>query len=91
VSFEPGQWAVWTGVVLMGIGLTFVFYVAHTRFWAVPVRSASGVFTLWVGGTVNRNRDAFQERFLSVTEQIELELKSEIEASVPPVVSAAIR
>ena len=58
VSFEPGQWAVWTGVVLMGIGLTFVFYVAHTRFWAVPVRNASGVLTLWVGGTVNRNRDA---------------------------------
>jgi cytochrome c biogenesis protein len=89
VSFEPGQWAVWTGVVLMGIGLTFVFYVAHTRFWAVPVRNASGVLTLWVGGTVNRNRDAFQERFRDVSEQIEIELKSEVEASVPPVVSAA--
>lgn len=89
VSFEPGQWAVWTGVVLMGIGLTFVFYVAHTRFWAVPVRNASGVLTLWVGGTVNRNRDAFQERFRDVREQIEIELKSEGEASVPPVVSAA--
>jgi cytochrome c biogenesis protein ResB len=37
VSFEPGQWAVWTGVVLMGIGLAFVFYVAHSRMWAVPV------------------------------------------------------
>jgi len=66
-----------------------VFYVAHTRFWAVPVRNASGVLTLWVGGTVNRNRDAFQERFRDVSEQIEIELKSEVEASVPPVVSAA--
>jgi ResB-like family protein len=75
--------------VLMGIGLTFVFYVAHTRFWAVPVRNASGVLTLWVGGTVNRNRDAFQEKFRDVTEQIEVELKSEIEAPASPVVSAA--
>jgi cytochrome c biogenesis protein len=42
VSHEPGQWAVWAGVVMMGIGLAFVFYMAHTRFWAVPVREANG-------------------------------------------------
>ncbi len=29
VSHEPGQWAVWAGVVLMAVGLTFVFYVVH--------------------------------------------------------------
>jgi cytochrome c biogenesis protein len=76
VSHEPGQWAVWTGVVLMGIGLTFVFYVAHTRFWAVPVRDAKGKLELWVGGTANRNREAFEERFRELTEKIETELKS---------------
>jgi cytochrome c biogenesis protein len=38
VSHEPGQWGVWSGVVLMGIGLAFVFYVVHMRFWVVPVR-----------------------------------------------------
>ena len=38
VSHEPGQWGVWSGVVLMGVGLAFVFYVVHMRFWAVPVR-----------------------------------------------------
>jgi cytochrome c biogenesis protein len=90
VSFEPGQWAVWTGVVLMGIGFAFVFYVAHTRFWAVPVRGASGALTLWVGGTVNRNRDAFQERFREVTEHIERELKSEIETPVSSPQAASV-
>ena len=40
VSHEPGQWGVWSGVVLIGVGLAFVFYVVHTRFWAVPVRDA---------------------------------------------------
>ena len=37
VSHEPGQWGVWAGVVLIGVGLAFVFYVVHTRFWVVPV------------------------------------------------------
>jgi cytochrome c biogenesis protein ResB len=60
VSHEPGQWAVWAGVVLMAIGLTFVFYVIHIRFWVVPVRDASGRSVLWIGGTANRNRDAFE-------------------------------
>lgn len=76
VSHEPGQWAVWTGVILMGIGLTLVFYVAHTRFWAVPVRETNGKLTLWVGGTANRNRDAFEDRFRELTEKIESGLKS---------------
>jgi cytochrome c biogenesis protein len=89
VSHEPGQWAVWTGVVLMGIGLTFVFYIAHTRFWAVPVRDAKGRLELWVGGTANRNREAFEERFRELTEKIESELKSEREASAAHVASIA--
>ncbi len=80
VSHEPGQWAVWAGVICMGLGLTFVFYVAHTRFWAVPVRQADGRLTLWIGGAANRNRDAFEERFLELATKIESELKSLREA-----------
>jgi len=79
VSHEPGQWAVWTGVVLMGIGLTIVFYLAHTRFWAVPVPDANGKLTLWIGGTANRNREAFEERFRILAEKIEADLKSQKE------------
>jgi cytochrome c biogenesis protein len=84
VSHEPGQWAVWTGVVLMGIGLTIVFYLAHTRFWAVPVQEAKGTLTLWIGGTANRNRDAFEARFAVLAEKIESELKSLKEAPASP-------
>src|SRR5262249_29003604 len=63
VSHEPGQWPVWAGVVLMGLGLGMVFYVVHVRFWVVPVRDARGQLALWVGGTANRNREAFEQRF----------------------------
>lgn len=74
VSHEPGQWAVWAGVVLMAIGLTFVFYVVHMRMWVVPVQNANGTLTLWIGGSANRNRDAFEEKFKIVVEEIKNEL-----------------
>ncbi len=77
VSHEPGQWGIWSGVVLMGIGLTFVFYVVHVRFWALPVRDAkTGALSLWIGGSANRNRDAFEQRFNDLAASVEEELKT---------------
>lgn len=81
VSHEPGQWAVWAGVVLIAVGLTFVFYVVHMRFWVVPIVDARGQVALWVGGTANRNRDAFELKFKHVVEQIQKELKPELVSS----------
>ena len=75
VSHEPGQWSVWGGVILMAIGLTFVFYVVHIRFWIVPVVNASGMLTLWIGGSANRNRDAFEMKFRKIVEEIQKELQ----------------
>jgi cytochrome c biogenesis protein len=82
VSHEPGQWAVWAGVVLLGIGLAFVFYVVHMRFWAVPVRdSKTGKYSLWIGGSANRNRDAFVQRFNDLVASVEEELRTIATAS----------
>jgi cytochrome c biogenesis protein len=75
VSHEPGQWAVWAGVILMGAGLVVVFYLVHVRIWVVPVRDAQGQLQLWIGGTANKNKDAFEQRFRDVVEGIESELK----------------
>ncbi len=75
VSHEPGQWGVWAGVIVMGFGLALVFYFVHMRVWAVPVRDASGRLMLWIGGTANKNKDAFEQRFRELVEQIESELK----------------
>jgi cytochrome c biogenesis protein len=76
ISHEPGQFGVWAGVVLLGVGLTFVFYVIHIRFWAVPVCDPkTGAYSLWIGGTANRNRDAFEERFNELVAKLEAELK----------------
>ncbi len=75
VSHEPGQWSVWAGVLVMGLGLAMVFYLVHARLWAVPVRDARGQLNLWIGGTANKNKDVFEQRFRILVEQIESELK----------------
>lgn len=83
VSHEPGQWAVWAGVVLMGVGLAFVFYVVHLRVWAVPLREErTGKFSLWIGGSANRNRDAFEQRFNDLVATIESEIKENLGAGL---------
>jgi cytochrome c biogenesis protein len=83
VSHEPGQWGVWSGVVLLVVGLTFVFYVVHARFWVVPVRDErSGQLSLWIGGNANRNRDAFEQRFNELVAAVEKEVKP-ITSSAP--------
>jgi cytochrome c biogenesis protein len=77
VSHEPGQWGVWSGVVLMVVGLAFVFYLVHMRFWVAPVRDPkTGKHSLWIGGSANRNRDAFEQRFNDLVTLVEEELKT---------------
>jgi len=47
------------------------------RFWAVPVRDAkTGKLVLWIGGSANRNRDAFEQRFNDLIAEIEKEVKA---------------
>lgn len=76
VSYEPGQWGVWCGVILMGIGLVFAFYLVHMRIWVVPIRDPkTGNPSLWIGGSANRNRDRFEVRFNDLVASIETELK----------------
>ncbi len=71
VSHEPGQWGVWAGVLLMGLGLVVVFYLVHQRVWAVPVRQADGALVLWIGGAANKNKDAFEQRFRKMINDLE--------------------
>ena len=80
VSHEPGQWAVWAGVLVMGFGLFLVFYIVHTRLWVVPVHDARGGLTLWVGGTANRNKEAFEQRFQKLVQDIKSEIKVQSES-----------
>lgn len=79
VSHEPGQWAVWAGVILMGLGLVLAFYFVHVRYWAVTLDDGRGRLVLWVGASASKNREWLQERFAKLVEDIENELKTDPE------------
>lgn len=76
VAHEPGQWLVWAGCILMVLGLFVAFYMVHMRIWVTAVSNASGELVLWVGGTANKNKDRFEQKFEEVVKEIRSELKT---------------
>ena len=74
VSHEPGQWLVWAGCILMGVGLFVAFYVVHMRLWVVATTDAKGKQVLWIGGQANKNKDRFEQKFTEVVGGIREEL-----------------
>ena len=81
VSHEPGQWLVWAGCILMGVGLFVAFYMVHMRLWVVAVPDARGKLVLWIGGQANKNKDRFEQKFNEVVDSIRTELD---QASITP-------
>lgn len=82
VSYEPGQWAVWTGCLLMGIGLIIAFYVIHIRFWAIAVHDEKQGLVLWVGGAFNKNKERFEDKYQALVAAIQHEIQ--VRESEPP-------
>ena len=80
VAHEPGQWLVWAGVLLMGVGLAMAFYFVHLRFWVVPVSDGRGRLVLWVGASASKNREELEKRFGRLVEEIEAGLKADCTA-----------
>jgi cytochrome c biogenesis protein len=74
ISHEPGQWGIWAGVLLMGCGLGVAFYMVHIRFWIMPVENKDGQLVLWIGGSANKNKDRFEEKYLELVAAIRQEL-----------------
>ncbi len=83
VSHEPGQWLVWTGCVLMALGLVLAFYMVHQRFWAIAVETKNGP-ALWIGTAADKNREHFQESFTKLVEDIRAELGAADEEETVP-------
>jgi cytochrome c biogenesis protein len=77
VSHEPGQWAVWAGVIVMGLALALVFYFVHVRLWALPVDDGPGRLVLWLGASASKNREDFERRFRDLVDAVEQNLKAQ--------------
>ena len=89
VSHEPGQWAVWAGCVLMGFGLLLAFYTYHTRWWAQVVADGQGGLTLWVGAAASKQREAFDQRFRDVADEVAKQLNETAALATPTLVATA--
>ena len=89
VSYQPGQWLIFPGVLLMVTGLVMVLLMSHSRYWAIVVPDAKNNPVLWVGGATNRNRERFEQRFQEVVRAIRAEFlaaennKTEVEVHEP--------
>jgi cytochrome c biogenesis protein ResB len=64
IQYDPGRTPVYIGFVLLLISLCGVFFFSHQRVWAVlePSGDHRGG-KLYIGGNVNRNRQAYEETF----------------------------
>lgn len=81
VAYQPGQWAVWFGCLLMVMGLSMAFYFVHVRLWAVPLTNAGGRLVLCVAASASKNREEFEARFRRVVASIRSELAEIVPAS----------
>ena len=75
VAHEPGEGLVWTGCVLMALGLVLAFWGLHRRYWAIPLRDDQGRLSLWVGAASHKRRETFDREFDELAGEIEEEMK----------------
>jgi cytochrome c biogenesis protein len=59
---DPGVWLVYSGCLLMLIGLYIAFFLSHRRLWVRIEPTAEGSRLLFAG-TANKNRVAFEKKF----------------------------
>ena len=73
----------------MGFGLLLAFYTYHTRWWAQVVSDGQGGLTLWVGAAASKQREAFDQRFREVADEVEKQLNV-TQALASPAMAATV-
>lgn len=80
VAKDPGVWYVYSGCILMLLGLTIAFFMSHKRIW-VFVAEEKGQVNLLVSGSSNKNKVGFENDFEKLIERLRedetLRLKAE--------------
>jgi cytochrome c biogenesis protein len=73
VTKDPGVMIVYFGCLLMVVGLTICFFLAHRRIWVrISPGTIQGAMIL-VSGTSNKNKPAFADRFQELVNRLEQE------------------
>jgi len=72
VNKDPGVWVVWSGCLLMCLGLYVAFFLPHQRFW---IRYSHG--RLVIAGHTTKAQAAFQTQFDGLAERIKTAVQKE--------------
>jgi cytochrome c biogenesis protein len=70
VAREPGQWLIWTGCLLLTLGLMMALYFSHIRVWGVAAVDRKGQPVLLLGGQPSKYRENFERKFHELTDKV---------------------
>jgi cytochrome c biogenesis protein len=59
VNKDPGEILVWLGSIILIAGIMIAFFISHKKLWISLRTDNKGRSELTIGGTANKNRDAF--------------------------------
>ena len=59
VNKDPGEILVWLGSIMLIAGIMIAFFMSHKKLWISIRTDKKGRSELTIGGTANKNRDAF--------------------------------
>jgi cytochrome c biogenesis protein len=77
VSKDPGTWVVWTGSIVLILGLVIAFFVPHRRIWARIEKKGEDRARLVIGGLTNKGNESFEmelEEVLGVLKSLYCEI-----------------
>jgi cytochrome c biogenesis protein len=61
VNKDPGEILVWLGSILLIAGIMIAFFMSHKKLWISLRTDNKGKSELTIGGTANKNREAFSK------------------------------
>jgi cytochrome c biogenesis protein len=74
VAYQPGQWMIWLGALLLVTGLIMALYLSHIRIWGVVGTDSKGKPALLLGGQPSKYRENFERTFQKLADEAELAL-----------------
>lgn len=70
VQRDPGSNVVYVGFLFLFVTLVAVFFFSHQRVWAAIEATPDGCSVITLAGNVNRNQNAFNEKFTRFMERL---------------------
>lgn len=77
VSRDPGIPLVWTGGILLSLGIMLVFFTYHRRYFVIIEKPKKGKLTVGLAAKSHKNRLALEQEFSYFLQKIEREVETD--------------